>query len=150
MPLDLRDLTYLPVKQSRIGVLNPCQGTALDQATYLDSTTHLVKDIMGDMDSKLEVHETTMETGRAGGIARKDREYKRSRGEVEEHYTGNQKQCINQVAKCLDHWTSVTPHTPNKYVLVKDKFQDMILLQYNIIPKDLLQSCNGCSTKHSL
>ena len=50
----------------------------------------------------------------------------------------------------MNHWINVVPRTANNSVLGKDEFRDMIMLRYQITPKDLPTVCDGCGKKHSL
>eukprot|EP00957_Ditylum_brightwellii_P028497 2151276-Ditylum_brightwellii.AAC.1 len=50
----------------------------------------------------------------------------------------------------MNHWLTVVPNTENSTVLGRDEFWDIVLLQYKLIPKDLLEYCNRCGEKHSL
>eukprot|EP00957_Ditylum_brightwellii_P152064 11578352-Ditylum_brightwellii.AAC.1 len=52
---------------------------------------------------------------------------------------------MEQAFKCMNHWLTVIPCTANNSVLGKDEFWDMVVLQNKLIPKDLLQHCNGIS-----
>eukprot|EP00957_Ditylum_brightwellii_P061285 4651132-Ditylum_brightwellii.AAC.1 len=50
----------------------------------------------------------------------------------------------------MNHWLTVVPHTDNNSVLRKDMFSDVVMLQYKLIPKDMLEDCDGHRKKHSL
>eukprot|EP00957_Ditylum_brightwellii_P142961 10892748-Ditylum_brightwellii.AAC.1 len=69
--------------------------------------------------------------------------YKEVRKEVESGYTGDQIRSVEHTSKAMNHWLTVVPCTDNNFVLGKDEFQDMMMLQYKLIPKDLLEYCNG-------
>eukprot|EP00957_Ditylum_brightwellii_P097316 7412414-Ditylum_brightwellii.AAC.1 len=76
VPSDLRKVTSLPSKHGRIGALDPCRETALNQATSKASTAHLVNAILGLTNFKSDIHQATIETGRVDGIGRKEETYK--------------------------------------------------------------------------
>eukprot|EP00957_Ditylum_brightwellii_P112778 8597810-Ditylum_brightwellii.AAC.1 len=59
-------------------------------------------------------------------------------------YTGDQIRSVEHASKNMNHWFTVVPCTANNSVLGKDKFWDMVMLQYKLIPKDLPQYYNGC------
>eukprot|EP00957_Ditylum_brightwellii_P074452 5657001-Ditylum_brightwellii.AAC.1 len=123
---------------------------ALNRATSKASITHLVDAIMSLNNFKQDIHQTTMETGRAGRIGRKEETYKGMREAVEENNTGNQKQGLDCASKSLNLWISVLPCLANNSMLGKDEFKDMIIYCYRITPKDLPAICNGCGKQHSL
>eukprot|EP00957_Ditylum_brightwellii_P102251 7794589-Ditylum_brightwellii.AAC.1 len=117
---------------------------ALNRVTSKASTAHLVDAILDLNDFKPDVHQATMEMGRAGRIRLKEETYKGVRETVEEDYTGNQKQGLEHASKSLNHWISVVPCSANNSVLGKDEFRDMILYCYRITPKDLPAICSSC------
>eukprot|EP00957_Ditylum_brightwellii_P069254 5257597-Ditylum_brightwellii.AAC.1 len=64
---DLLDLASLSVNKGELGSLNPCQESALNCATSLDSTSNLMEAIFGKDKFKTDVHANTMESGKLGG-----------------------------------------------------------------------------------
>eukprot|EP00957_Ditylum_brightwellii_P111009 8466135-Ditylum_brightwellii.AAC.1 len=64
------------MKQGGSGALNPCHEMALNRATSKESTTNLVKAILGLEDFKQDIHQTMIETGKASRVERKEVEYK--------------------------------------------------------------------------
>eukprot|EP00957_Ditylum_brightwellii_P023859 1799652-Ditylum_brightwellii.AAC.1 len=91
-----------------------------------------------------------MEMGRTGRKKKKDELYMQVLSELQARYTADYVHSIKRAGKCMNHWINVVSCTANNSVLGKDKFQDMILLWYQITPKDLPTICNGCGKKHSL
>eukprot|EP00957_Ditylum_brightwellii_P025147 1903165-Ditylum_brightwellii.AAC.1 len=77
---------------------------------------------------QVDAHARAMEHGKLEGRKQKEEAYKTVRGER----------------------LAVVPNAENNSVLGKDKFCDMVLLGYKIIPKDLLKVCNGCGKCHTL
>eukprot|EP00957_Ditylum_brightwellii_P072803 5532897-Ditylum_brightwellii.AAC.1 len=77
---------------------------ALNWATSRESTAYLVDAILGLTHFKSDIHQDIIETGRAGGIGRKEETYKGVRDTVEEEYTGDQKQGLDRTSKSLNHW----------------------------------------------
>eukprot|EP00957_Ditylum_brightwellii_P205576 15344459-Ditylum_brightwellii.AAC.1 len=63
------------------------------------STSHLVDAILGLNNFKQDIHQVTMEMGRADEIGRKEETYKGVRKTVEEEYTGNQKRWLDCASK---------------------------------------------------
>eukprot|EP00957_Ditylum_brightwellii_P140030 10669629-Ditylum_brightwellii.AAC.1 len=57
---------------------------------------------------------------------------------------------VERSTKYLNQWLNVVPNAKNNSILGKDKFCNMILLQYEIIPKDLPKVCDGCGKCHTL
>eukprot|EP00957_Ditylum_brightwellii_P079217 6024716-Ditylum_brightwellii.AAC.1 len=88
---DLCKVTSLPCKHKckhgGIGALDPCRERALNWATSKASTAHLVDAILGLNEFKQDVHQATVEMGRAGEIGRKEETYKGVRKTMEEEYT---------------------------------------------------------------
>eukprot|EP00957_Ditylum_brightwellii_P058067 4403627-Ditylum_brightwellii.AAC.1 len=91
-----------------------------------------------------------METGRVSGKKQKDDLYTCVLSKLQENYTADWVRSVERAGKCMNHWINVVPRTANNLVLGKDKFCDMLMLQYQITPKDLPTICDGCSKKHSL
>eukprot|EP00957_Ditylum_brightwellii_P209323 15361219-Ditylum_brightwellii.AAC.1 len=60
---------------------------ALNRGISKASTAHLVDAILGLNNFKQDVHQETIETGRAGRIGRKEETYKGLRETVEDDYT---------------------------------------------------------------
>eukprot|EP00957_Ditylum_brightwellii_P058820 4459498-Ditylum_brightwellii.AAC.2 len=131
---------FPPYKHGGLCALAPCHKIALNREAS----------ILGFTNFKQDVHQVTIETGRASGVGRKEEAYKEVRGMVEEEYIGNQKQGLDCVSKSLNHWISVVPCMANNTVLGKDEFRDIISYRYKITPKDLPAICNGCGKQHSL
>eukprot|EP00957_Ditylum_brightwellii_P019622 1480475-Ditylum_brightwellii.AAC.2 len=150
IPPDLCKVTSLLCKHGGIGDLDPCREMALNRLTSKASTSHLVDAILGLDDFKQDVHQATMEAGRAGRIRRKEETYKGVRETVEEDYTSNQVQGLDRASKSLNHWILVVPCLANNSILGKDGFRDMIMYCYRITPKDLPAICGGCDKQHSL
>eukprot|EP00957_Ditylum_brightwellii_P028665 2165478-Ditylum_brightwellii.AAC.1 len=91
-----------------------------------------------------------MEHGKFEGWKQKEEAYKTVRSEVESVFMPGQCQGIERSTKCLNQWFTVVPNAKNNSVLGKDKFHDMVLLRYKIIPKDLPKVCDGCGKRHTL
>eukprot|EP00957_Ditylum_brightwellii_P183452 13974061-Ditylum_brightwellii.AAC.1 len=64
---------------------------ALNRETYKARTAHSVDAILSLEDFNQDIHQATMETGRASGVVRKDVAYKQVKETVEDEYTNNQK-----------------------------------------------------------
>eukprot|EP00957_Ditylum_brightwellii_P100209 7636867-Ditylum_brightwellii.AAC.1 len=70
-----------------------------------------------------------MEGGALEGKKKKEEEHKRVRGEVQQLYTADQCHGVKQSTLCLNQWLTGVPNTANSFVLGKEKFQNMVLLQ---------------------
>eukprot|EP00957_Ditylum_brightwellii_P112129 8549447-Ditylum_brightwellii.AAC.1 len=91
-----------------------------------------------------------MEHRKLEGMKQKEDECKQVRGEVESVFTPDQCRGVKRSTKCLNQWLTVAPNTENNSILGKDKFCNMVLLQYKIILKDLPKVCDGCGKRHTL
>eukprot|EP00957_Ditylum_brightwellii_P110321 8414272-Ditylum_brightwellii.AAC.1 len=91
-----------------------------------------------------------MESRKLGGKTQTVGVYKEVRKEVESGYTGDQIESVECFSEALNHWSTVVLHTNNNSVLGNDEFWDMVMLQYKLIPKDLLEYCDRHRKKHSL
>eukprot|EP00957_Ditylum_brightwellii_P094362 7184884-Ditylum_brightwellii.AAC.1 len=90
-----------------------------------------------------------MEGGRPKGKKKKEEECKRVKGEVEQFYTVDQCSGVERSTLCLNQWLTVVPNVANNSILGKDKFRDIVLLWYKIVPKDLPKVCDGCDKQHT-
>eukprot|EP00957_Ditylum_brightwellii_P080428 6117427-Ditylum_brightwellii.AAC.1 len=77
-----------------------------------------------------------MEEGILEGKRKNEKEYKRARHEVETFYTVDQCCGVKRSMLCLNQWLTVVLNAANNFALGKDEFQDTVLLQYKIVPKD--------------
>eukprot|EP00957_Ditylum_brightwellii_P054895 4160920-Ditylum_brightwellii.AAC.1 len=99
---------------------------------------------------QVDAHARAMDHGKVEGKKQKEEEYMWVRSEVESVFISDQCCGVERSTKCFNQWLTVVPDAENNLVLGKGKFCNMVLLQYNIIPKDLPKVCNGCGKRHTL
>eukprot|EP00957_Ditylum_brightwellii_P069695 5292808-Ditylum_brightwellii.AAC.1 len=69
---------------------------------------------------------------------------------LQQDYIADCVHSVEQAGKCMNHWLNVVPCTANNSILGRNEFWDMVLLRYQITPKDLPTACNDCGKKYIL